>query len=342
MISLLNEETKLSTLRQLIDGARKIAVLVHMSPDGDALGSATAFRAVMSRLEKEVQIISPDMMLASLKSLPGADTLIDATNSPDKASNCISEADLIVCLDFNELKRIGRVAKYVEEANVPKVMIDHHLHPQYFADLTISYPEMSSTSFLLFKVLCGMGMFDLIDKTAATCILTGMMTDTGNFSYNASDPDLYIVVADLMRKGADKEAIYRSQFETHSLSSMKLNAYAIAEKLMVWEDMGAALITLTRAELNKYNYVKGDTEGLVNRPLAIPGVKYCAFMREEDGYVKVSMRSLDDVPVNEMCKQHFGGGGHLNAAGGEFEGTLQQATDLFISLLETNKALYIK
>ncbi len=342
MISPLHEENKIEVLRNFVADAQNIVVLVHMSPDGDAIGSATAFRAVMTQLGKQVRIISPDMMLASLHSLPGAHDVVDATGNPELARRLIAEAQLIVCLDFNELKRIGRIADSVAEANCPKVMIDHHLNPQMFADITISHPDMSSTSYLLFKVLCSMGMFDLINKDAAECILTGMMTDTGNFSYNASDPELYIVVAELIRKGADKEAIYRRQFETHSLTSIKLNAYALDQKLEVWEDMGAALITLTREELNRYKYVKGDTEGLVNRPLAIPGVRYSAFMREEDGYVKVSMRSLGNVPVNEMCKAHFGGGGHLNAAGGEFEGTLEQASQLFRSLLQTNKELYIK
>lgn len=341
MISPLHEDKKIKALRGLVDDAERIVAIVHMSPDGDAVGSATAFRSVMACMGKEVRIIIPDMMLASLRSLPGAKEAVDATRYPDFAARLIEDADLIVCLDFNELSRIGNLGDLVAKATAKKALIDHHLHPADFADITISRPEMSSTCYLLFKVLCAMEMFDFIDKAAAESLLTGMMTDTGNFSYNASDPEIYIVVSELLKKGADKEKIYRRQFETHSLNSMRLNSYAILNKMEVWEDMGAALITLSRAELNKFHYVKGDTEGLVNRPLAIPGVTYSAFLREEDGYVKVSMRSLDKFPVNELCKQYFGGGGHLNAAGGEYAGTLDEAAQLFRSLLPTNKELYL-
>jgi len=341
MISSIHEDKKIKALHSIIDDAERIVAIVHMSPDGDAIGAATAFRSVMARIGKEVRIIIPDMMLASLRSLPGAKEALDATRYPDFARQLIMDADLIVCLDFNELSRIGKTGNIVAESTAKKALIDHHLHPADFADVTISRPEMSSTCYLLFKVLCSMEMFNYIDRAAAESLLTGMMTDTGNFSYNASDPEIYIVISELLKKGADKEKIYRQQFENHSLNSMRLNSYAILKKMEVWGDMGAALITLSREELNRFHYVKGDTEGLVNRPLAIPNVVYSAFLREEDGYVKVSMRSLDKFPVNELCKEHFGGGGHLNAAGGEFKGTLNEAANLFRSLLKTNKELYL-
>lgn len=325
----------------MLDESERIVIVTHMSPDGDAIGSSTAMQRVLTSLGKEARIVIPDMMLASLRRVPGAKEAIDATRYTDFAAQLIADADLIVCLDFNELGRLGRIADRVRDSQARKALIDHHLHPADFADVTISHPEMSSTCYLLFKVLCGLELFNELDARTAECILTGMMTDTGNFSYNASDPELYVVVAELLRKGADKERIYREQFETHSLDSMRLNAYAISERMEVWPDMGAALITLSRAELNRFHYAKGDTEGLVNRPLAIPGVVYSAFLREEDGYVKVSMRSLGDFPVNELCREHFGGGGHLNAAGGEFEGTLDEAAAAFRSLLEENKKKYI-
>ena len=341
MIAPLNEDKNLHAIRRLIDESERIVALTHMSPDGDAIGSATAFRSVMEQIGKDVQIIIPDMMLASLRTLPGAKDITDATRYPEFAEKLITEADLIVCLDFNESKRVGKLAGLLEQSKARKILIDHHLNPGTFADVAISHPEMSSTCFLLFKVFCGLELFSEINKQAAESILTGMMTDTGNFSYNAADPDIYVVVSELLKKGVDKEKIYRAQFETHSLNSLRLNAYAMLKKLEVWPDKGAALITLTRDELNRFHYTKGDTEGLVNKALAIPGVVYSAFLREEDGYVKVSMRSLDKFPVNELCREHFGGGGHINAAGGEFNGTLEEAAALFRSLLDTNKSLYL-
>lgn len=341
MISSLNEDKKLKSFRNLLAESERIVVVAHTAPDGDAAGSSLALQHVLGRMGKETRVVFPDMLPPLLRSLPGAKDATDATRYPDFAKQLINDADLIICVDFNELSRIDKLAGPVAEASAPKVMIDHHLHPADFAAVTISRPEMSSTCYLLFRVLCGLELFSYIDKKAAECLLTGMMTDTGNFSYNASDPEIHIVVAELMKLGADIEKIYRRQFETHSEASIRLNSYALLEKMEVFPDDGAALITLSRAELNKFNYTKGDTEGLVNRPLAIPEVVYSCFLREEDGYVKVSMRSLGSFPVNEICHEHFGGGGHLNAAGGEFTGTLDQAAALFRSLLATNRRLYL-
>ncbi|MCM1036718.1 MAG: bifunctional oligoribonuclease/PAP phosphatase NrnA [Bacteroides sp.] len=341
MISQPIDKSTLEALRAALDDAERIVILTHMSPDGDAIGSSTAMQRLLLALGKEARIVIPDILPGQLRRVPGAKEAVDATRYPDFARQLIDGADLLLCFDLNEPGRIGRLATALTEATATKVLIDHHLHPADFADVVISHPELSSTCYLLFKVLCGLELFGLIDNKIAESILTGMMTDTGNFSYNASDPELYLVVAELMRKGADKERIYREQFETHSLDSMRLNAYAISERMEVWPDCGAALITLTRDELNRFHYAKGDTEGLVNRPLAVPGVVYSAFLREEDDFVKVSMRSVGDFPVNILCREHFGGGGHLNAAGGEFRGTLAEAADLFRSLLKTNKEKYI-
>ncbi len=341
MISRLIDDKKLKALRELIDSSERIVAVTHMSPDGDAIGSTLALRHVLGNIGKNVQVIIPDMMLASLQNVPGARDVIDASRYREFAQQLIAEADLIFCMDFNEPNRISHLGPNVVKSSAKKVLIDHHLNPADFTDITISYPKLSSTCYLLFRVICGLELFSELDKAAAECILTGMMTDTGNFSYNAADPEIYIVVAELLGKGVDKERIYREQFETHSLNSLRLNAYSMLSKMEVFPEYGAALISLSRDELNKFHYSKGDTEGLVNRPLAIPGVVYSAFMREEDGYVKVSMRSLGSFPVNELCREHFGGGGHLNAAGGEFVGTLDEACRLFRSLLKTNKELYL-
>lgn len=341
MISSLNESKKLKDLKKLIDDSQRIVILVHTAPDGDAAGSSLALCRVLNRLGKEARVVIPDMLPPQLRHLPGAKDATDATRYPDFARQLILDADLLMCLDFNEPKRTAQLGDAIVASPSPKVLIDHHLNPADFAQVSISRPEMSSTCYLLFRVLCGLELFPFIDKEAAECLLTGMITDTGNFSYNASDPEIHIVVAELMKLGADPERIYREQFETHTETSMRLNAYAILEKMEVFAEEGAALITLSRNELNKFHYAKGDTEGLVNRPLAIPSVVYSCFLREEEGYVKVSMRSLGTFPVNELCREHFGGGGHLNAAGGEFVGTLDEAATLFRSLLPVNRRLYL-
>ncbi len=341
MISRVVDEKKIKKLAHLLDDARRIVITTHLSPDGDAMGSSLAFARVLSEIGKDVAVIVPDQPLQQLMFLPGAKDVIVGSRYADFAAKLFAKSDLIICLDFNELRRIDRLAPYVEASKAAKVMIDHHLHPGDFADVVISHPEMSSTCLLLFRVLCRLELFTVIDKETATCILAGMMTDTGNFAYNANDPDAYIVEAELVRKGVDKVNLYNRLLNRTTENCLRLTSYALLEKMEVFHDFNAALICLTRDELNSFHYVKGDTEGLVNRPLAIPGIIYSAFLREEEGYVKVSMRSLGDFPVNLLCSEHFGGGGHLNAAGGEFDGTLEECAELFRSLLKTNKEKYI-
>lgn len=341
MISRILDENKIKRLAHLIDDARRIVITTHLSPDGDAMGSSLALARVLGNIGKDVAVIVPDQPQEQLMFLPGAKDVVIGSRYQDFAEKLFARADLIVCLDFNELHRIDRLAPYVEASGACKVMIDHHLHPAAFADPVISHPEISSTCLLLFRVLCRLELFNLIDRETATCLLAGMMTDTGNFSYNANDPDAYIVEAELLKKGVDKVDLYNRLLNRSSENCLRLNGYAICEKMEVFAPMHAAMICLTRDELNRFHYVKGDTDGLVNSPLAIPDIVYSAFFREEDGYVKVSMRSQGDFPVNVLCKEHFGGGGHINAAGGEFHGTLEECAALFRSLLGDNKKKYI-
>lgn len=329
-------------LHRLLADARKVAIICHVGPDGDAVGSSLALAHVLGTLGKEARCIIPDATSALLMRLPEAKELVDACRHADFARTLLLDADLIFCLDFNEPRRVDRMADTLLAAKAPKVMIDHHENPADFATVAISHPEMAATCYLLFRVLCRLELLPYIDATAATQLLAGIMTDTGGFSYNCDDPELYEVVAELMRHGADRPFLQKLLFNTVSENAMRLNAYAVDKKMEVYPDMGAALITLSRAELNRYHYCKGDTESLVNRPLAIPGVIYSCFMREEEHYIKVSMRSQGDFPVNEICAGHFGGGGHINAAGGEYHGTLEEAAEAFRNLMSDNKHKYIK
>ena len=333
MLTRILKEADIKRLKRLLDESRKIVVTTHMSPDGDAVGSSLAMAAVMTTLGKDVKVILPDRPLANLMFLPGAKEMIDAKQYPDFAAGLIADADLIFSLDYNELKRVGALAEPIAASKAAKVLIDHHLNPGDFADPVFSHPDQSSTCALLFRVFCRLELFNLIDRYAAECLLAGMMTDTGNFSYNANDPDAYIIVAELIRKGVDKNMLYERLFNSHSENCLRLNAYAMSSKMEVFKDGGAALICLDRSELNRFHYTKGDTEGLVNRPLEIPGIVYSAFMREEDNYVKISMRSKGDFPVNELCHDHFGGGGHLTTAGAQIDESPQEAIEKLKGML---------
>lgn len=316
-------------LAELIGAAENIVITCHTSPDGDALGSSLALMHLLNNMGKKAHVVTPDVAPDSLRFIPGVKEIVPFTRHDEFARQLFSEAQLIVGVDFNALQRLDRLAPLMKDATAPKVLIDHHLGPEPIADVIISHPEQSSTCLLLFRVLCQMGWAELIDKKIASCIYTGMMTDTGNFTYNDSDPEIYLVIAHLMECGIDKDHLYRMAFNTKSKNQLRLNAYAIAEKMVVLPEHGAALITLDMDELKRFDYKKGDTEGLVNQPLSIPGVCYSVFLREGDDYVKVSARSRGDLPVDKLCSEYFNGGGHKNAAGGEFYGSLAEAVEVF-------------
>lgn len=309
-------------LRRLLDSVRRCSIICHVSPDGDALGSSLALCRVLERMGKSVRVVTPDMPPHNLTFLPGADNIIVASKIPEVAQSTLASADVIFCLDFNDIQRVDRMAPMVEASTARRVVVDHHLDLQMEGEIVVSDHESSSTCALLYHLLREAGLADLIDTDAATCIYTGMMTDTGNFSYNSNSPDLYIIIADLLARGIDKDEIYRMAWSRTSESRLRICGYAL-DKMELLPEHQAALITLSLEELEARNYQRGDTEGLVNQPLAIPGVTYSIFLREDKrGFVKVSMRSEGSFPVNRLCAEHFGGGGHLNAAGGEFNGSL--------------------
>ena len=256
----------------------------------------------------------------------------------------IAEADVICCLDFNALSRIDAMADAVRQSAARKVMIDHHLNPEPFCKVTISHPSVSSTSELIFRLICRMGCFDDITREGAECIYTGMMTDTGGFTYNSNDRQIYFIIGELLSKGIDKDEIYRKVFNTYSEGRLRLMGYVLYEKMQVFPQFRSALIWLTKEEQGKFHYVKGDTEGFVNMPLQMKGICFSAFLREdtERKMIKVSLRSVGAFPCNKVAEEFFNGGGHLNASGGEFYGTMDEAVALFKQALVKYETLLLK
>ncbi len=333
MITPIIDDSKIVALNKLLIEKDNIVITCHVSPDGDAIGSSLGLYHFLRSIGKRVSVVIPDMIPRNLHFLPGVRHTTIYTQSPDKAIATIQQAELIFCLDFNVLSRIDKLATVVAESKAYKVLIDHHLGPEEFCDTIISHPEMSSTCELIFRVLWQMGRYRRMSKASAECIYTGMMTDTGNFTYSSNNPEIYNIIALLVKKGIDKDNIYTLACNTQTANKLMLNSYAICHKMKLFPEYKAALIYLTQEEMSSYHFQKGDCDGLVNVPLSVKGIIFSAFIREDRNYIKISLRSQGDFAVNTIAETHFGGGGHRNAAGGEFYGTLDEAIAKFNEIL---------
>lgn len=333
MITPIIDNRKIEELSNALLRSNNIVITCHVAPDGDAIGSSLGLYHFLRRLGRNVTVVIPDMVPRNLHFLPGMKYTLVYTQQPEKSAAAIESADLIFSLDYNALHRIDKLAPVVEQAKAYKVMIDHHPEPEDFCNLIISHPEISSTCEVVFRVIWQMGRNRFITRAAAECIYTGMMTDTGNFTYNSNQPEIYNIIALLVKKGIDKDQIYNLACNTQTANKLQLNSYAICNKMELFPEYGAAMISLTHDEMSQYNFQKGDCDGLVNVPLSIKGIYFSVFIREDRDFVKISLRSQGDFAVNTIASEHFGGGGHLNAAGGEFYGTLDEAVAKFREIL---------
>ena len=333
MISSIIDEHTIERLRSFINGVNRIVITCHKSPDGDALGSTLALCHVLRRLGKDAVVVTPDMPPKSLEFIPGLRDLVVFTKHELRARHVLNEAQLLFCLDFNSMKRIDRLAELVEPLKVRRVLIDHHLDPDDAFDIVISHPEASSTCELVFRVIMQMGLLRMMDRLAASCLYVGLLTDTGGFAYSCDNPEFYEILASVLRRRIDRIGLYNKAMNTFSADSLRLQGYAISEKMQLFPEQGAALITLSKGELERFNYNRGDTETLVNKPLAVPEIYWSVFLREDADKIKVSCRSQGDFSVSDICAKYFNGGGHFNAAGGDFVGTLDEAVAAFHQVL---------
>jgi phosphoesterase RecJ-like protein len=311
-----------------------------VGPDGDAVGSTLALWHFLKSLGKQPTVILPNAFPAFLAWLPQADDIVVYENRQEEGNKIIEEAEVIFALDFNEPRRLNFLAKAVQASTAPKVMIDHHPSPdEEFVEICISHPEVASTSELVFHLIYQMGYFTHIDRACAECIYTGMMTDTGGFTYNSNKKDIYAIIGALLEKGIDKDEIYRRVFNNYSANRMKLMGYALYEKMKLYPEYHTALITLNRKDTERFGYQTGDAEGFVNIPLSIEGIVFSVFMREESDKIKISFRSQGTFPANKFAQEVFRGGGHLNASGGESYLGLQKTIAKFEENLPKYKEL---
>ena len=337
MISKIIAEDLITKVNKAIDNVDKIVIVAHVGPDGDAIGSSLALWHYLMTIDKEPVVIVPNPFPEFLAWMPGADCVLDYDHSKEKADELIASAELIFTLDFNTASRMGKMAEAILTAPADKILVDHHLHPDTYAKIRVSYPEISSTSELIFRLICRMGDFSKINLACAECIYTGMMTDTGSFTYNSNNHEIYAIIAELIKIGIDKDAIYRKVFNTYSIDRLRLMGFCLYHKMKVYPEYRAALITLTEKELSEFNYINGDSEGFVNIPLSIAGVDFSVFMREDTERIKISFRSQGTFPANKVAADLFNGGGHLNAAGGECGLTLTEAVKKFEDALPDYK-----
>lgn len=322
-------------MKELLQNAQHIVIFTHMAPDGDAMGSALA---IYHWLGGKPEVIVPNAFPAFFNWMPGADKMHVYEKEHTACDAIIAAADLFICTDFNDPKRIGPMGEKMLANPCPKILIDHHLNPTDFADEVHSHPEASSSCEIVYQIIRSNPSIAStpMNPDIATCIYTGLMTDTGNFSFNSTRAELYDIIADLLRAGVQKDAIYNAVFNQYSADRVRLTGYALYRKMRIYPEHHLALITLSADELERYHYQVGDTEGLVNMPLQISDVYYSVFMREErakpgtpKSRIRISFRSQGDRPVNIWASEVFHGGGHANASGGEIFGTIGQAVALF-------------
>ena len=331
-INLLTDD-EADRLRSLIASSTKVALVCHMNADGDALGSSLSWAEYLRQQGKEATVIVPDMYPDYLQWIPGTQQSLRYDKKKEQAQQLLNEADLLCYLDLNTISRTGHeMPAALENYKGKVILIDHHEEPEIKADIMVSHPEMSSTSEMVFRLIWQLGGYDAITRDMATDIYCGMMTDTGAFTYNSTQPEIYFIISQLLTKGIDKDKIYRNVYHVYSVDRLRLWGHVLNRNLKVlYPPKHASYFTISKEEMKKYNFKKGDAEGLVNVPLKILKHKLSISLREDtekERLVWISTRSVDDFPCDEMAKQFFNGGGHKNAAGGRLECSLSEAVEI--------------
>ena len=331
-INLLSETTA-SKLSLLIADAQHIVITCHKSPDGDALGASLAWADYLTQqCGKQVSVVVPDAYPDFLRWLPNSEKIIRYDRHHDEVCDLFVKADLVFYIDFNDASRVDEMEPVLTAATARRVMLDHHLNPTTEGmDIVVSHPELCSASEVVFRVIWQLGGFDAMTHYCATQIYCGMMTDTGGFTFNSTRPEIFFIIGQLLTKGIDKDKIYRNVYNNYSCWALRLRGYLISQKLNYFDDFHASYFTITRQDMARFHFVKGDAEGLVNEPLRIKGMKLSVSLREDDrrdNLVWVSLRSVDDFPCNEVAKAFFNGGGHLNASGGRLYCSIAEAEQI--------------
>ncbi len=320
-----------STLHSLLVNAETIVLCCHQNADGDAIGALQGMNEILKTFGKEALMVAPDQYPDFLQWLPNNEKIVRYDKRRDYVDMVLKIADLVICLDFNSPSRTADMCQSLVSSPAQKVLVDHHLNPEVEAVVSLSFPEMSSTCELVFRIAWQLGIFESLGRHFATPVYCGMMTDTGAFTYNSNNPDIFFIISQLLTKNINKDKIYRSVYHNYSVNRLRMVGHVLCTRLVVDTARHAAYYTLTRDDQKQFHFVKGDAEGLVNMPLQIKGLKLSISMREDtehENLVWVSLRSVDDFPCNEMAARFFNGGGHLNASGGKLYCSIDDAVEV--------------
>lgn len=319
-------------IRELLDGASHIVVTCHTNPDGDAMGSMTAMVHLLERLGHQAVAVAPDRWPDNLLWLPGADKVQNYAKQKEEVDALLKEADLVFLMDHNQLNRMNELGEAVAACPAKRVMIDHHPDPdREVCEVVVSQPSLCAAAEVLYRLMDQMGWAEGLTYDEATCLYAAMMTDTGGFTFASNRPEVFLIVSRLLETGIDKDKIYRNVFFTGSSDRYRMMGYLLYVKMEVMRDLNAAVMSLTAEERRMFKIRQGETDGFVNLPLQIERMRLSIFLREDTerkGVVRVSLRSVDDFPCNEMSAEFFNGGGHRNASGGTIYGTMDEALEL--------------
>ncbi|MFD1316570.1 DHH family phosphoesterase [Namhaeicola litoreus] len=331
-------EKQIEEVKKLLADSRNIAIVSHRNPDGDAYGSCLALSHLLKKLGHHTTVVSPNDCPNFLKWMPGQNQIVIFEEQTEIAKEILQKADIVFTLDFNALNRVGPdMEKVLSDIDPVYIMIDHHQDPDQYAKYSYVDPNICSTSQLIYQWTIQMGWKNYLDKDISTCIYTGILTDTGSFRFSNTNGDTHRIVGDLLDLGVEHTQVYREIHE-NSISRLKLLGKAL-KNMVYLKEYRTAFITLKNYELKQCNYQKGDTEGFVNYALSLTNVVLAAIFIEDkqQNIIKISFRSTGDFNVNELARDHFNGGGHINAAGGRSDVNLKDTVDNFIAILPEYK-----
>ena len=333
----------IALLNKLLAQPQKIVITTHHKPDGDAMGSSLGLYNYLIQVGHYVNVITPTDYPSFLNWMPGNDQVIIYEDRLEESGVLIDEADIIFCLDFNALGRINKMGELVKKSNALKVMIDHHLEPEGFDDYRYWNINACATAQLVYSFIVEeLNNKALVNKDVATCLYAGIMTDSASFCLPNTTADVHRITAELMEAGAVNWQIYDLVYNNSSENRLRFLGLCLSERMEVLYEYKTAIIHVTREDLKKYDIKTGDTEGIVNYPLSIAGIRLAAFIVERTDKVKLSLRSKGAIPANDICRRYFDGGGHYNAAGGTSTDTLEQVINQFKLILPEYQKLLIK